>query len=75
MREYRVVGDTTRVDKATKRTVREQYDLEDEIKLLRRAIVALSKGEPLPQEFVHYNDFVERVVEHRRRLKRSTETD
>jgi hypothetical protein len=50
--------------------VNSRYELQDEIKLLRRAIVALSNGDPLPPDFVHYNDFVERVVSKHRGLKR-----
>ena len=64
-----VTGSKEAVDEATKATIAEKYDLEDELKLLRRAIVALSKGESLPSEFVQYNDFVERVVKERRKLK------
>lgn len=69
MIRIQVTGSKEAVDEATKATVAEKYDLEDELKLLRRAIVALSKGEPLPSDFVQYNDFVERVVKERRKLK------
>jgi len=70
MKQFRVVGSEQAVDQATKETVHSRYELQDEIKLLRRAIVALSNGDPLPPEFVHYNDFVERVVSKHRGLKR-----
>jgi hypothetical protein len=70
MKQFRVVGSEQTVDQATKETVNSRYELQDEIKLLRRAIVALSNGDPLPPDFVHYNDFVERVVSKHRGLKR-----
>jgi|LFRM01.2.fsa_nt_gb hypothetical protein len=69
MREFRIIGNEAKVDQATKRTIGTLYPPEDEIKLLRRAIVALANGEPLPDEFIAYNDFVERIVAKRRRLK------
>ena len=65
-----ITGSEKDIDEATKATVAERYEREDEIKLLRRAIVALSNGEPLPNEFVEYSDFVERVVSERKKLKR-----
>ena len=70
MRQFRVAGSEQTIDQATKETVHSRYELQDEIKLLRRAIVALSNGEPLPNEFVEYSDFVERVVSERKKLKR-----
>ena len=69
MREFRIIGNEAKVDQATKRTIGTLYPPEDEIKLLRRAIVALANGEPLPDEFIADNDFVERIVAKRRRLK------
>ena len=47
MRQFRVAGSGQAVDQATKETVRSRYDLEDEVKLLRRAIIALANGDPL----------------------------
>jgi len=49
MKQFRVAGSEQTIDQATKETVNSRYELQDEIKLLRRAIVALSNGDPLPQ--------------------------
>ena len=72
MRQFRVSGSEQTIDQATKATVRDRYSLEDEVKMLRRAVVALSKGEPLPGEFVEYNDFVEQVLGENKELKLRT---
>jgi hypothetical protein len=70
VKQFRVSGSKQAVDQATKGTVGSRYELQDEIKLLRRAVMALSEEKPLPEEFVQYNDFVERVVSERGKLKR-----
>lgn len=72
MRQFRVSGSEQAIDQVTKATIQGRYSLEDEIKVLRKAVVALSRGEPLPGEFVEYNDFVEQVLGENKELKLRT---
>lgn len=67
--KIRISGTNEQVDQATKASIQQRYSIEDEVKILRRAILALSNGEQLPIEFIEYNDFVERVVAKRKTLK------
>lgn len=64
-----ISGDSVKVDKATQQTIHSKYSVQDELKLLRRAIVALASQEKLPPEFLEYTNFVEQVVNNRRKLK------
>lgn len=52
------------IDEHTKQKIREDYALEDEIKILRRTIKALADalGITLPTEFAEYNSIVEQIV-------------
>lgn len=52
------------IDNDTKEAIRRSYDLEDEIKLLRRAITAIADTlkVKLPEEFIIYNALVEETV-------------
>ena len=52
------------IDKDTKQRIYSTYELEDEIKLLRRTLVTLasSLNIKLPQEFVVYNDTIEQII-------------
>ncbi len=75
MKAFRISGDAAEVDHATNVSISRKYPIEDEIKLLRRALVAVAKGEALPEEFVAYHDFVERVVDKRRQVKRLAKED
>jgi hypothetical protein len=72
VRQFRVSGSEQAIDQVTKATIQGRYSLEDEIKVLRKAVVALSRGEPLPSEFVEYNDFVEQVLGENKELKLRT---
>lgn len=65
-----VGGDSVKVDKATQQTIHSKYSVQDELKLLRRAVVALASQEKLPPEFLEYTNFVEQVVNNRRKLKK-----
>ena len=42
------------------RLIKETHTLGDELALHRKAILALSQGQPLPQEFVDYYNEVEK---------------
>lgn len=59
------------IDKTTKDTIRNNYELEDEIKLLRRAIVTLANAldVKLPSEFMKYNTLVETLVSNGKKNK------
>ena len=72
MRQFRVSGSEQAIDQVTKATIQGRYSLEDEVKMLRKAVVALARGEPLPGEFVEYNDFVEQVLGENKELKLRT---
>lgn len=52
------------IDNDTKEAIRRSYDLEDEIKLLRRAITAIADTlkVKLPEEFIIYNALVKETV-------------
>lgn len=41
--------------------IREKYSADDEYALHRKAFMALHNGEPLSDEFVEYNKFVEAI--------------
>ena len=65
----KVSGDSAQVDKATQQTIHSKYSVQDELKLLRRAVMALATHEDLPQEFLDYTNFVEKVVSNRKKIK------
>lgn len=70
MKEFRISAKAEEVDQVTNLSIAKRYPMEDEIKLLRRAVFELAKGRPLPDDFVTYYNFVERVVTKRRKLKK-----
>jgi hypothetical protein len=67
-----ISGDSAQVDKATQQTIHSKYSIQDELKLLRRAVMALASKEDLPIEFLDYNSFVEKVVNNRKKVKQKT---
>ena len=42
--------------------INEEYDRNEEIKLLNKAIIALSKGEDLPKEYLEYRSYIDEVT-------------
>jgi hypothetical protein len=65
------------VDENTKATIKTQYDLEDEIKLLRRTIMAIATqlDVKLPKEFLDYNIKVEDAVSQSKNRKSRIKTN
>lgn len=52
------------IDNQTKSTIKQNYEIEDELKLLRRAIVKIAETLQidLGEEFTNYNNLVETLV-------------
>ena len=61
---YSVEERVKTIDHETKGAIRRSYELEDELKLLRRAVAKLAKelNIDLGEEFNSYNNLVESVV-------------
>lgn len=64
-----VSGGSVQVDKATQQTIHSRYSMQDELKLLRRAVMALANQEDLPKEFRDYTNLVGKVVSNRKKIK------
>jgi len=57
------------LDNEAKAKIREKYELEDELKILRQTIFALITKKDPPHEFLEYYDFIEEIITRNKKYK------